>query len=630
MTYFFRFATIWLVCLFVTSVHAETHDAVAEFDDFDNPSANGWSYQSNGQILRNFVFNWNEPDFGPDQPGWEGLDGMPWAGWAIITEENADFSGFDVEPDSLVTHGSTDLFYAPSVANGDPASGSFSIAGSINNIRQLGRGGSWQLLHNNTVISHGEVNDGHTSDDPSPFEDGCGGVAGISAINYSDGDLISLKVLQNDFVNVTLTIETSANAGTDAAICSVAPSDKPHVAYYRFEEAMDETSIVDTISNHVHGQMENDGARSTDVPFSVVPQTGQPNLRAADFTEFGHALIDGAQFIFNGSNAGGESGGATLEWMMKVPEEEEIPNGHSAMFWSNADGGDADRFNLFWDASFTGGADSDRFVSGDFRSPGSTGPFDIGEHNNGNALEEGEWHHIAIVRNDNTPEDSDDFDFTWDWYIDGELSASHTKSTSSATPLEEQGWRIGGRQGGDAVRAHFDEIRASSAALTPDQFLISQASVAGDFDGNGVLDIVDINMLVGKSAEGSNDAQFDLDNDGLVNQTDINIWAKDLKNTWIGDANLDDEFNSSDLVTVFVAGKFETELDANWDEGDWTGDRRFSSSDLVAAFVDGGFEAGPRNAVQNVPEPKALWVLIPFGLLLIRWRMGLVAETIRS
>ena len=33
------------------------------------------------------------------------------------------------------------------------------------------------------------------------------------------------------------------------------------------------------------------------------------------------------------------------------------------------------------------------------------------------------------------------------------------------------------------------------------------------------------------------------------------IWVNDLKNTWIGDANLDLEFNSGDMVQVFVAGQ---------------------------------------------------------------------------
>ena len=97
-------------------------------------------------------------------------------------------------------------------------------------------------------------------------------------------------------------------------------------------------------------------------------------------------------------------------------------------------------------------------------------------------------------------------------------------------------------------------------------------------------------------------------------------WTSQLKNTWIGDANLDLEFNSSDMVQVFVAGKYETGEDANWDAGDWNGDRKFNSGDMVAAFVAGGYEKGKRGAAANaVPEP-ATWVLALLAALLLAGR----------
>lgn len=128
----------------------------------------------------------------------------------------------------------------------------------------------------------------------------------------------------------------------------------------------------------------------------------------------------------------------------------------------------------------------------------------------------------------------------------------------------------------------------------------------GDFDGSGVLDVADINMLTAASAGGANPAEFDVNGDGAVNQADVNAWAKDLANTWIGDANLDGEFNSSDFVAVFTAGLFETGNAATWETGDWNGDGIFGSGDFVAAFTDGGFESGPRPpAAAQVPEPNS-------------------------
>lgn len=145
--------------------------------------------------------------------------------------------------------------------------------------------------------------------------------------------------------------------------------------------------------------------------------------------------------------------------------------------------------------------------------------------------------------------------------------------------------------------------------------------VPGDFNGDGMLDISDINQLSMASASNANDAAFDLTDDALVNANDLTFWIKDLKNSWIGDANLDGEFNSGDFVQVFTAGKFEQEIEANWADGDWNGDGRFNSGDFVAAFTDGGFELGPRTGVQAVPEPAfGVWTVLVCGLLALRRR----------
>ena len=90
--------------------------------------------------------------------------------------------------------------------------------------------------------------------------------------------------------------------------------------------------------------------------------------------------------------------------------------------------------------------------------------------------------------------------------------------------------------------------------------------------------------------------------------------------TWYGDANLDGEFDSGDMVQVFTAGRYETNpiLDtsgrllnpASWSEGDWNGDGVFDSSDMVTAFVDGGYEQGPRTDAVAVPEPTSVLLLM--------------------
>ena len=134
-------------------------------------------------------------------------------------------------------------------------------------------------------------------------------------------------------------------------------------------------------------------------------------------------------------------------------------------------------------------------------------------------------------------------------------------------------------------------------------------SLRGDFNGDGVLDAADIDDLTAQSALGNNPAKYDLNSDAVVDVDDVNVWVKDLFTSWIGDANLDGEFNSSDLVVCVVGGQIRSGQDAVWSSGDFNGDGRANSSDLVAALSDGGYELGPRASVAAVPEPSTITLL---------------------
>ncbi|MCA9213752.1 MAG: hypothetical protein KDB27_11835, partial [Planctomycetales bacterium] len=139
----------------------------------------------------------------------------------------------------------------------------------------------------------------------------------------------------------------------------------------------------------------------------------------------------------------------------------------------------------------------------------------------------------------------------------------------------------------------------------------------GDFDRNGSLDVSDINQLSLGIAE--HNADFDINRDGSVDQGDLLDWVHGLKRTWIGDSNLDGEFNSSDLVQLFQAGHFEDGIAMNsgWTQGDWNGDSEFDTGDLVFAFQDGGYERG-RRGVQAVPEPSThVSIVALVGLIVI-------------
>ncbi|MCA9168002.1 MAG: hypothetical protein KDB23_10055 [Planctomycetales bacterium] len=140
-------------------------------------------------------------------------------------------------------------------------------------------------------------------------------------------------------------------------------------------------------------------------------------------------------------------------------------------------------------------------------------------------------------------------------------------------------------------------------------------AVAGDYNGDGMLDIDDLELLTNAINTGSPDRQFDADQSGAIDRLDRLYWVRELKRTWIGDADLNGQFDTHDIVTVVRTGKYESIEAATWTQGDWNGDGTFGSGDFVAAFDDGGFELGTRGSVVAVPEPSAI-VLSLTGCLL--------------
>jgi hypothetical protein len=141
--------------------------------------------------------------------------------------------------------------------------------------------------------------------------------------------------------------------------------------------------------------------------------------------------------------------------------------------------------------------------------------------------------------------------------------------------------------------------------------LLEMPILPSDFDQSGALDVADIDLITNAIADSTTDLQFDLNDDDRVDQADRTHWIETTRATYLGDANLDGEFSSSDFVTVFQAGEYEDDIARNstWAEGDWNGDGEFKTSDFVAAFQSGGYEKGPRTAVA-IPEPAGSILLV--------------------
>jgi hypothetical protein len=173
----------------------------------------------------------------------------------------------------------------------------------------------------------------------------------------------------------------------------------------------------------------------------------------------------------------------------------------------------------------------------------------------------------------------------------------------------ELGWMMA--YGGDGdLSVDFDgDYTTISAAST---------AVPGDVNGDGVVDAADIDTLTRDCLLNTSAAcvAMDLNGDGIVNADDHRLLVTDILNTYYGDANLDLEFNSSDLVAVLASGTYEADVDSNWSTGDFNGDGRTNSSDLVAALADGGYEQGPKQAVAAVPEPSSIGLLLVASVII--------------
>ncbi|MCA9147913.1 MAG: hypothetical protein KDA92_01375 [Planctomycetales bacterium] len=134
------------------------------------------------------------------------------------------------------------------------------------------------------------------------------------------------------------------------------------------------------------------------------------------------------------------------------------------------------------------------------------------------------------------------------------------------------------------------------------------SSIPGDFNNDGSLDATDIDLLTSAILAGKTASRFDVNEDGTVSSLDRTFWVNEIKATYLGDSNLDGQFDTADFVFVMQRGKYADGIagNAGWADGDWDGDGDFESSDLVLAMQEGGYEQGPRPAVASVPEPNSL------------------------
>lgn len=132
----------------------------------------------------------------------------------------------------------------------------------------------------------------------------------------------------------------------------------------------------------------------------------------------------------------------------------------------------------------------------------------------------------------------------------------------------------------------------------------------------GLLGSDNIDHLSDQFSNAIDSRRGDLNNDEIIDRADLGYLVTEIMGTKIGDANLDGQFDSDDLLAVFKIGEYEDDVNGNsgWSDGDWNGDREFDASDLIYAFLDGVNETAE---LQVVPEPTPGGTRLNLAMLLL-------------
>ena len=110
--------------------------------------------------------------------------------------------------------------------------------------------------------------------------------------------------------------------------------------------------------------------------------------------------------------------------------------------------------------------------------------------------------------------------------------------------------------------------------------------ILGDFNGDEEVNDQDIDILFAAIGAQSSDLQFDLDEDGSVATSDVDVLVHDILKTRRGDLNLDGEVNFADFLEL--SGSFG-KSSATWADGDTDGDGNVAFADFLTLSGNFGF-----------------------------------------
>lgn len=117
----------------------------------------------------------------------------------------------------------------------------------------------------------------------------------------------------------------------------------------------------------------------------------------------------------------------------------------------------------------------------------------------------------------------------------------------------------------------------------------------GDFNGDGSVDVVDVDILANAIVTMSEDTRFDLNQDGVVDVDDQQFLVVDLLETRAGDTNIDGFVDFPDFLAL--SGNFG-QNDRAWSDGDFDANGVVDFSDFLLLSANFGFaRPAPASAV---------------------------------